>query len=167
MASIKMELIEKLGIDWRLLIAQIINFLVLFFVLTKFAFRPLIKMLDERSRRIEQSLEEAEKIKKMHLEATAQKEAIILEARHSAKDIISESKKQAEEVHQKLTTEAQNEVAKMLESGRLSLAAMKEKMSQELQKEVGDLVVEATRKVMLGTVDQKVDREYVNRILHV
>lgn len=160
-----MELIEKLGIDWKLLIAQIVNFLILFFVLTKFAFKPLIKMLDERSRHIEQSLEEAEKIKTMHLEATAQKEAIILEARHSAKDIISESKKQAEEVQQKLTTEAQNEVAKMLESGRLSLAVMKEKMSQELQKEVGELVVEATRKVMLGIVDQKVNREYVNRIL--
>lgn len=162
-----MELINKLGIDWRLLIAQIINFLVLFFVLTKFAFKPLIKMLDERSRHIEQSLEEAEKIKKMHLETTAQKEAIILKARHSAQDIISESRKQAEEAHQKLTTEAQNEVAKMLESGRLSLTAMKEKMIQEMQKEVGDLVVEATRKILINTVDQSVDREYINRILRL
>lgn len=162
-----MELINKLGIDWRLLIAQIINFLVLFFVLTKFAFKPLIKILDERSRRIEQSLDEAEKIKKMHEEVTTQKEAIILAARHSAQNIIIESKKQSEEVRQKLTVEAQDEVAKILEAGRVSLAAMKEKMSQELQKEVGDLVLAATRKVLAGTVDQKVDREYVNRTLHI
>lgn len=162
-----MELISKLGIDWRLLIAQIVNFLVLFFVLTKFAFKPLIKMLDERSRRIEQSLEEAEKIKKMHEEASEGKEAIILEARASAQDIISQSKKQADELRQKLTTEAQEEVGKMLESGRESLVVMKEKMSQELQKEVGELVIEATRKVLVGTVDQKVDREYINRILRM
>src|SRR3989338_11410320 len=105
-----MELIEKLGIDWRLLLAQIVNFLILLFVLTKFAFRPLIKMLDGRAEKIQKSLENAQKIEKNLEEANKQKEAIILEARHGAQDIISQTKKESEDLRQKLGVETQNEI---------------------------------------------------------
>lgn len=160
-----MELIEKLGIDWRLLIAQIVNFLILLFVLTKFAFKPLIKLLDERRATIEKSLENADRINKNLEDAARQKEELILKARHGAKDILEEAKREAIKVRDELIRETRNEVSKFLESGRSQLERDKEQMRKELRAETAELVIEATKKVLRGTVDEKVNREYVNRIL--
>ena len=54
------ELITKLGIDWKFLIAQIVNFLVLLFVLYKFAYGPILAMLEKRQKKIEKGLKDAE-----------------------------------------------------------------------------------------------------------
>ncbi len=160
-----MELIEKLGIDWRLLLAQIVNFLVLFFVLTKFVFKPLIKFLDERSQKIDESLVNADKIQKNLEEAVREKEAIILASRHEAQDILVQAKQQAEELQQTLRAEAQTEVAKILENGRAELVRDRKEMNKELKEEVVELVAEATKRLLSTIVDERVDREYVNKIL--
>ena len=113
------ELLSKLGIDWKLLIAQIINFLVLLFVLYKFAYGPIVAMLEKRQRKIEQGLADAEAARK-NLEKSGEKQKEILKkARAEAKVIVEKAHKQAEKSKVEIAAEAK-EQAEKIQIGRAS-----------------------------------------------
>ena len=75
------ELFSKLGIDWRLLVAQLANFLILLFVLRRFAYKPLLKLLEERKQRIADGLANAQKAKSNLEEAEKERQEIISTAK--------------------------------------------------------------------------------------
>ena len=78
-----MEIIQKFGLEARLFLFQLVNFLIIVFVLKKFLFAPLKKMLDERKRKIEQSLQDAENAKIILGNAAEEKKKILAEAKSS------------------------------------------------------------------------------------
>ena len=84
------SLLTQLGIDWKLLIAQIINFLVLLAILYKFLYKPVFKILHDREEKIEKSLRQAERIEKNLFESEAEKSKIVAEARNEAGKVIAE-----------------------------------------------------------------------------
>ena len=79
-----MELITKLGIDWKLLIAQVINFFILLFVLHRFAYRPILKMLKKRTDTIDKSLSDVKQIEKNLAESNQKKDELLRTARQQA-----------------------------------------------------------------------------------
>ena len=97
-----MELLNSLGINAKLLIAQIVNFLILLFVLYKFAYGPVLRMLDERTKKIEKGMKDAEASGKKLEEIAAKEKGILDEAKNQAKEIVKRSEdaavKQAEEI---------------------------------------------------------------------
>ena len=88
------ELLSKLGIDWKLLIAQIINFLVLLFVLWKFAYGPILAILDKRTKKIEQGLKDAEASRKKLADSEERQKEILKMARTEGKEIVEKAREQ-------------------------------------------------------------------------
>ena len=82
------ELLNKLGIDYKLLIAQIINFLVLLFVLWKFAYGPILAILEKRQKKIEKGLADAEAAEKRLEESEKKQKEVLRKARTEAKEIV-------------------------------------------------------------------------------
>jgi len=159
------ELLTKLGIDGRLLLAQIINFLVLLFILYKVLYKPVLKMLDERQTKIEASLKHAEQIEKNLFESHGEKQKILSEARNEAGKIIAESKEVAEKLRNDLTCKAKEDVANILEQGKHQLKTEKEIMFKELKNEIADMVTIATEKILKERVNIKVDRNTIEKNL--
>src|SRR3989338_2880597 len=91
-----MELFEKLGMDWRLLLWQLVNFIVLFGVLTKLLYKPVLKMLDERSRKIAQGLKDAETATLSRQKGEEERNYIVREARQEAQKIIEAARGEGE-----------------------------------------------------------------------
>lgn len=157
-----MELLTNLGIDWRLLIAQLINFTVLLAVLYKFLYKPVLKLLHDRSARIEEGLKNAEAVERKLIEAGSQYEKKVLEARGEAQKIVETARKEAEKVRAELTASAHKEAEKIVASGRAYLSAEKEKIMHEAEHELADLVAQATEHVLGDVVTPEIDKQLID-----
>ena len=141
------DALTALGIDWKKLLAQLLNFGIVLAVLYAFAYKPLLRVLSERREKIAKSIEDADRVEKELAEAEQTRKSIVKEANEKASSIISEAHKTAEaQVEQKIqdaVNEAEHIVTKAKEAGRLEA----EKMRQAAQAEIGDLVVAAAKQV--------------------
>src|ERR1700739_453832 len=115
-----MNVAEQFGVYWPNLIAQIILFFIVYWVLSRFAFKPIMAMLEERRRRIEEGQTNAEKIKHQLAEAQAKYEETLSRANAEAQRLIEEVKasgeKLAEEKRQAALAEAQEIIRRTQES---------------------------------------------------
>lgn len=160
-----MELITKLGIDWKLLIAQVINFFILLFVLYRFAYKPLLRMLNKRTETIAKSLEDAKQIDRNLAESAQEKETILKTARQQAQKILDEVMQKAEAVRQEKLTQANTEVEEIVARTKAELAQAKTALVKEAQAEVADIVIQAVEKVLLERLNEKKDQELVQNAL--
>ena len=157
-----MELLSNLGIDWRLLIAQLINFAILLAVLYRFLYKPVLKLLNERSEKIAGGLKNAEAVEVKLKEAAALYEAKTREARAEAAKLFDSAKKDVDALRAELLAKAQKESEQIIEAGRVRLAVEKEKMMHEAEHELGDLVEQATQHVLGQVITPEMDKKLID-----
>lgn len=147
------EILGKIGFDWHVALANLVNFLIILFLLKKFAWEPIGKMIRERKKTIETGLldakQNAEFVKKSKLEY----EETLSKARIEANKIFQDGKKEVETKKSAMLEEAKSEVASILENGKKSLQVEKTKMIEEVKKEIVDLAMKATEKLMSAKQD--------------
>lgn len=143
-----MEALESLGIDWKLLIAQIINFLVLFLLLRKFLYGPIVNMLQDRKKKIEQGLKDAEDARQRLEEASAESKKLLSKASTESEKIVAAAKKEIEQETQKKIQEAQTKATEIIENSRKQALAEQEKVVEKAKKEITDLAILISEKVM-------------------
>ncbi len=159
------ELIQNLGIDWKLLIAQIINFAILFFLLKKFLLKPILGLLEARRQKIEKSLKDAERIEKELTEIKEKREGILNNANKKAEEIFSEAKEIAQSRKTETLNETRKEAEKILEEAKVSIEREKQKLVDEARGDIAELVVMATEKIIKEKLDEEKDRELVKEVL--
>lgn len=151
------EIANQFGVTWQLLISQIILFVIVALALKKFAYGPILDMLEQRRTRIAESLANADRIKAELANAQAKAQEVIGQASAQAQKIIEESRAAAARVseveRQKAIADAANIIAKAKESNDAELARMK----GELRQEFGRLVVAAASRATgdILSADQK------------
>ena len=155
------SLISTFHIDWQMILAQIINFAVVFFVLYKFALKPLKKLMDERSATISGGLDNAKKQEELLKAQQEQYDQTLAQARAEAQTIMKEVKKDAEEKRAQIMEAAQKDSAAIFENGKKQLADEKSKMLDEAKKELVTLIVNATEKVIGENMNEKIEAKLV------
>ncbi|PIR66916.1 MAG: ATP synthase F0 subunit B [Parcubacteria group bacterium CG10_big_fil_rev_8_21_14_0_10_36_14] len=155
------SLLDKLGVDWKLLLAQAINFLILLAILYKFLYKPVLKTLHDREEKIDNSLKQAERIEENLFKSEAEKAKIIAEARNEAGRIIAEGKDTSDKMRDELVNTAKIEATNALEQGKKQLAIEKEQMFKELKGEVADMVTVATEKILRNKIDGNLDKKTI------
>ena len=150
-----MGFLKDFGIQPTLLVAQIVNFLLILFLLKKFFYKPIIKLLDDRKKKIEESLKNAELIEE-RLKQTEEKSAqIIEEARRNSQNLITESKKEADRILAQAAIEARKSAEQTIADTQTQISLQKVEMKKELEKETLSLVVAVVNKVLGRTVSPK------------
>ncbi len=140
-------LIATFHIDWKIIIAQAVNFAAVFVVLYLFALKPLMALMHARTNKILQGIADA-KLNAETLEKSKQEyEAILAKGRKEAQKLFEDGKKEAQNKKQAMLLEAQAEVTSMIEGGKKTLEAEKAKMVADAKKEIVNLVVLATEKL--------------------
>jgi len=162
-----MELFAKLGIDWRLLIAQLVNFAILFAALTFLLYKPLIAALDKRRAKISESLANAEKIGEELSRANAESERIVAAAHAEASRISAEAVKQAEASHAAAVEKTRGEISEIIASGKAQLGAERDAMKDEVRRAAAELIAAATEKVINEKMTSAKDKSLIERILEV
>ncbi|MCL4382616.1 MAG: F0F1 ATP synthase subunit B [Patescibacteria group bacterium] len=156
---------ESLGLDIKLLLAQVVNFLVLLFVLKKFLYRPILKVLDERKKKIEDSLANAEKINKELVKLEEEKAKILKAAQTEAVKLIAEEKKFAEEQKEKIIEEAKMKAVEEVAKGSVLAKQELEKAKKELREEVLRLTEVMTRKVLSRGLSDQEKHELIKKAI--
>ena len=142
-----------------------ITFLVLLVVLSKFAWGPIVKMLDEREKTIGEAIESA---KKERAEAekllAAQKESLAKATREAA-ELAKRNQDEVEKLRQELTAKARKEAEELVASARKQIVEEKAKAVTELRGMVADLAIEAAGKLVKANLDDKAQRALVEDYL--
>jgi F-type H+-transporting ATPase subunit b len=158
------SIISTFHIDWKIIIAQAVNFAVVFVVLYIFALKPLSKLMAERSEKIAKGMDDAKTNAKLLSETKAEYEAVLVKARSEANIIFQEGKKEAEAKKALMLEDAQKEVSLVIENGKKTLEAEKIKMVEEAKKEIVSLTMLATEKLLGSKVDGSFNAKTVKEL---
>jgi len=156
-----MELLDKLGIHFGLLVAQIINFLILLFVLYKFLYKPVLNLLKKREKIIAQSIEDADAIDKKLKEMEIRYDEKIAKAKKQAMMILEESEKQSAMQKKESIKKTKKEVAGIINGAKKQIAEEKEKILQEVRGEISELIISAVEKIVGKEREKKIDKKLV------
>jgi F-type H+-transporting ATPase subunit b len=138
--------VEKLGINWALLLAQLFNVILVLWLLSTFLFKPVLNMLNERTRRIQDSLKETEQVKVQLANARKDYDAELARARQEAAGILAQAQERAKVQEQEIIAQARQEAERIRNEGREQAVQEREQLLRDLKDQVADLVtITATR----------------------
>ena len=159
------EMLTELGVNWQTLLTQIISFGILFFILRMVAYRPLMRILDERSRRVSESMEQAEVVEKKAAEAEAETKKQFEAAGREVQERLAKAKQVGEDLRQQAELEARKEAEKILERARTEIQHERDEAIGEIRKEFGELTVMAAEKVIDRSLDRQSHRDIIEKVL--
>ena len=146
---------EQLGVLWGNLIWQCLAFLLLVFLLNKFAFPAVLKMLDDRSNRIRESMEQAEAIKVANQEAAKKAEQIIGQAKAQMRDMLAQAEQSRQRTISAAQAQAREQGEKLLADAHAQIQLDTQRAKEELQHEVARLAIMAASRVIGKSLDSQ------------
>jgi F-type H+-transporting ATPase subunit b len=151
-------------INWTL-VAQIFNFLILFAVVAIFAYKPIVRVMDERQRLIAESMENAETVRLAAQKAKAEYESHMAEARAEAQAIIDKAKKAANDAYEQMLAEARAEQEQIFKAAKEQIEREKVNALLAVRSEVVALSMQLAGKVVKKKIDEETDRKLINEFL--
>jgi F-type H+-transporting ATPase subunit b len=156
---------EAFSVDIWKLGFQIVNFLILLYLLNRFLFKPVLARLDERGAKISKGLEDAEAAARDREQARAEREAAVDEARKEAQAMIARANKIADDTRNEILAKAREDAEKVTQRAREEIRAEKEQAMAELRGQVADLALAAAGKLVRSQMDGQTQRRLVEEFL--
>ncbi len=142
------ELFSTLGIQWSLLIAQIVNFAILLVVLRAFVYRPLLDLIEKRRQMVQASMDTVSEVDKMRQQAEQERTDLLRKADQEAGAILERAKTQAQTMRTEIETTAHREAEQLLQKGRQQLENERSKVFTDVQQTLAKVIVTATEKIL-------------------
>lgn len=142
------QIADTFGVDWPHLIAQIISFSIVCFLLQRFAYKPVLKMLDQRRQQIAEGLTDRDKIRSELAQTQAKCHEIISQANAQAKLLIEEARKSAARLEQQENQRAIAAAEQIIIKARQTAAQEHVRMLADLKREIGQLVIRTAANTM-------------------
>lgn len=159
------ELITTFHIEWELIIAQLVNFAIILFVLQRYAYKPMMKLMDDRAKKIDKGLKDAQESHKKLAEISEKEKAVLVEARKAAQEIVSKAEAVAIKNKEEIMGQSKEQAAKILEDAAKKIETEKETMFAEVKTQVAELVVAVTGKIIGGKIDSEKDKELIAKAI--
>ena len=156
---------EQLGINLPGLITQIVSFVILFAILSKLLYKPLVNLLDQRAEKITAGLEAAERAKE---EASKSEDAIRIqleEARSEGQRLIAQARETAEKLREEEIIKVKGEIEAERVRAQTNIERERDAAIEELRREFGGLAISAAEKVVKSTLDEEKNRELISSVL--
>ena len=143
-----MEILNNFGIQPTLLFAQIINFVIILYLLKRFFYKPILKVLDDRRKKIEESLRNADLISEKLQKTDENSKKIIADSQIQAQNLIQDARREAERIGEKASLEARKTIDQALVDAKIQIEAERESIQKKIERETLDLVVAVVKKVL-------------------
>ena len=157
--------LAELGISLPTLIAQVVNFGILFGLMYLVAYKPIMRMFDERSRKIKESMEQTELIKQQAAHAQEETEKRIATASREGQEVIARAVRAGEELRQKTTQEAKQEAETLVARARAEIQQERDQAIDEVRAAFADLTIKAAEKVIDRSLDKEAHRQVIDKVL--
>ena len=154
-----------LDLDPGMMIWAWITFLCLLIILYKTAWKPILQTIETREKTIKDSLESAQAAREEAQDLLEKHQAMMHKAENEAQKIISDYKSMAEKMHKDMIVQAKQEAEKIIDKARLEIEGEKEAAMIAMRSEVADLVVNATKKFIDDTLDEKQQKRLIEKYI--
>lgn len=147
--------IAALGLNAKIFIAQLINFAVVLLVLWKWVYKPIVRLLEERQHKIEQSVKNAEEIEARMKSLDVERREILTQAKAEAQSVVDEAMRSAEARKAEMVEKTKREVERVIMQGKTQLNLERETMIREARKDLIEIAVSATRRIIGEEISDK------------
>jgi F-type H+-transporting ATPase subunit b len=154
---------EQLGIDGKLLVAQMVNFFIILFVLSKLLYKPILAALDKRREDIKKGLELTEQMEKEKQNLEITKDHALEKIKKESVQIIDEAKLRGKEAEKEIIAEARIEAGKIIEKAKEESKQMKLSMQKSIRDDAITLAEAMTKRLVSGILDEKMQRELLTK----
>lgn len=152
---------EQLGIEPTLLGAQVINFLVILFVLNKLLYKPILSMIEKRKKEIAEGLELTESLKEEEARLAVKQDKALEKAREEALGIIDEAKKQAKDAEKDILLEAHNQAQTIINRAREEAGEVEKEAQARVRKEAVNLALIMSERVLSSIMNVKEQHAFI------
>ncbi len=159
------DALGKLGINGANLLAQVVNFGILFVLLYLLAYKPILKMLDQRAKKIKDSIEQTELVKDQAARAEEESRRRIEAGIKEGQELIGKATKAADEVRLEGQKRAQDEAQALVARARSEIQRERDEAVGALRQEFADLTIMAAEKVIDRSLDKKAHRDVIDKVL--
>jgi len=156
---------EKLGMNWHGLLGQFISFGILLGLLILFAYKPITRVLDERSQRIQEGMDQAENIKKQTASTEKLVQEQLAEARKQGQDMVAQAEQIGERLREEAREQAKQDAEAIVARARSEIQAEHEEAIGELRREFVDVAIQAAEKVINKALDKEAHRQLIEDTL--
>lgn len=160
-----LETLSKVGFDWQVALANFVNFVIIFLVLKKFAFGPILKIINERQHKINQGLEEAEKARTNLLMSEEAGKEYITNAKKDANSIIIEARQKGDNIISELKNEAIELKSNIIKEGEQQVENKKNSLRKELEVETSEIIVNGIEKILKNKLTREQEQNYIESFL--
>lgn len=160
-----MEIFGTFGIEPSLVLAQIVNFLIILYLLKRFLYKPLFTILKKREELVKESLQKADESSKALEKAQEEERKVIAKAQETAKQIVSEAKEQAVDIVKRGEENTKKQTDKMLADAKSQIELESQKAQNELNKYVSQLSLAMLKKSIDNVFSEKEQKEILDRAL--
>jgi len=160
-----LETLGRIGFDWPVALANLINFIIIFLVLKKFAFKPIQKIIEERQKKIDEGLENAQKAETSLMMAEEIRNKKIDEARVKSNEIIGVAQTKSNTILADTQEQSLKMKEKIIADGEMVVAETKKKIKSEVEKEMSGLIIEGVEKVLRENLTPETQKTYIKRSL--
>lgn len=150
-----MELIGNFGLDWKLLLGQIVNFLIIVVIFKKFLYAPIMKVLDDREEKIKKTIEDSRKTSELLENAGKQTTDMMMTAKLEAQGIVDNAKKAAEEIKNEMISVSKTEAEKIVERAK----SQAELEMQKMERSMKELSLGLSQKILASVVENVFSKE--------
>lgn len=159
------SVVGLLGLNWKVFVAQLINFTVVVLILWKWVFKPVTSALQERTKKIEKSLADAKKIEQQVSELQKYRQEQVTKAGNETEQILARAQALADAQKQEVLLEAQNQAEKMIAQAQARAETEKQQMVAEVKEELAGLVITAAERILREKLDQQKDMRIIKESL--
>ncbi len=156
------SLLGTLGINWKLFLAQLVNFSIVMLIFYFLILPPLILAMAKRTKRIEEGLKNADEMEVEKKKFDEWKAAEMKKTRNEIDELTRTATDTANQMKQQIIAEAQQQADKVLKQARASMESEKVSMMAEVKQDIATLVVAASEKILRGKLDEKKDKELIS-----
>ncbi len=159
-----LEILQSLGFNWHVAVVNFVNFLVILFVLNKFFFKKLGKVIQSRHDTIERGLHQAKEAESALSGANEEKKKIIHEARVESTEIVKQAHNQALSVVETMIQDADKDLNARKDALTLEEKQLKNKVEEDFRAQAPELVAMLTKKVLLKEMNEKANNEFISKL---
>ncbi len=159
------SLIEIFHLDWKLFLAQLVNFAIVFGVLYFFVFKKIFSVMGTRSETIAKSLADAKKNETLLADTEIAKAEVLKQARHEAAELIAEAQKAAEIKRNEAIMKAKEDIGQIISAEREKMQQEKVATLREIKAETAELVIATVEKVLGKKETLAGDKDLIKKLL--
>ncbi len=159
-----LSILAKIGFDWQVALANLVNFIIILFILRKFAFGPIKETISNRQKTIEKGLENARLAETDRIMAEELKNTTLREARVKADEIVREANKKAENLLSKVKEDAESLKKEILDSGYKEVEKKRQEMENKFKEKSANMIALGVEKILGEKITIEVDKRYIEKL---